>query len=73
VPKTPFSRRELVLVEESAKLIAPVDVERSAAVGRGLRTRKRGALRERSMWAVPVVMLDVGPQHALKMTAAEDH
>ena len=34
--------------------------------------RKRWALPQRSMRAVPVVVLDVGEQHALKMTAAED-
>src|SRR5438094_6446785 len=40
--------------------------------GGASRPRKRWALPQRSMRAVPVVVLDVGPQHALEMTAVED-
>jgi hypothetical protein len=72
VPKTPRSCRELVLVEEPAEAIAPVNVEWCVAVGRGPSPRERWVLRERSMRAVLVVMLDIGPQHQLKMTPVED-
>lgn len=58
-------------MEEPAKAIAPVDVERCAALGRRPSPRKRWALRQGSTRTVPVVMLDVSPQHALKMTAVE--
>jgi hypothetical protein len=74
IPMIEFSAptRELVLMEEPAEAIASVNVERCAAVERGASPRERWALRQRSMRAVPVVMLDVAPQHALEMTTVED-
>jgi hypothetical protein len=59
-------------VEEPAEAITPADVEGFAAVGRGPSPRKRWVLRQCSMRAVPVVVLDIGPQRPLKMAAVED-